>query len=79
MVSDKLGAIQAGMSYIALTRDGDFGTVNRLWPDLAGVSRRFDGFYGREGRSALCILAAEHGLMGPWQGWCGRGGLMAGG
>ena len=64
---------------MALTRDGDLGTVNRLWPCLAGVSRWFDGFYGRGGRSALYILAAEHGLMGPWQGWSGMGGLSGGG
>jgi hypothetical protein len=64
---------------MALTRDGDLGTVNRLWPCLAGVSRRFDGFYGRGGRPALYILATEHGLMGPWQRWSGMGNLLAGG
>jgi hypothetical protein len=56
-----------------------FGNRQPLWPCLAGVSRWFDGFGGREGRSALYILATEHGLMGPWQGWCGIGALMAGG
>ena len=69
----------AGISSIALTRDGDLGTVNRLWPCLAGVFGWFDGFYGRGGRSALYILAAEHDLMGPWPGWCGMGGLSGGG
>ena len=69
----------AGISSMALTRDGDLGTVNRLWPCLARVFGWFDGFGGRGGRSALCIFAAEHSLMEPWQGWYGRGALMAGG
>ena len=69
----------AGVSSMAPTRDWDLGTVNRLWPCLAGVSRWFDGFYGRGGRSALYILATEHGLMGPWQGWSGMGARSGGG
>jgi hypothetical protein len=67
-----------GVSYMALTRDGDLGIVNRLWLCLAGVFRWFDGFGGREGRSTPYIFAAEHGLVEPWPGWCGKEALLAG-
>jgi hypothetical protein len=53
--------------------------LSTVWPCPAAVSRRFDGFYGKGGRSALYIFAAEHGLLEPWQGWYGRGGLAGGG
>lgn len=51
---------------------GILGTVYRLWLCRAGLSRWFGGFGSRDERgrrSALCILAAYHGLREPRQRW----------